>query len=385
MGLDVPNAMPQITTPHPDLELGYPRQPLNYSVVLPDGGVGERTGMIFYIFGFGSSYDDSYAQKLLPYLANDHDCVAVAVDYHGAEAQKNLELRFAPDFFVNLRQHHGVTVSVAPDMDERLFRLSLFSALVESGLNELHESCRLIKQGVSYINFGVLSALDLLQVAAKVMAEYDINHRRIFAIGSSYGGYLALLLTKLAPNTFRFVVDNCGYSGAADAGGVIYGLTSLSGPLRVLLISPQAFRIDPASPAYFNPTRQAIRELAIPDHYQLPSATMAYSYHGQVDNVASPEAKAAVSACLRQNGRHHDLRFIGPADLDGHLFKVPEHGLQASMRGLMRLSMERWLADAPQDVPALTDFDLGTINILACADFDYMFTFGQDGVRLTIC
>jgi len=243
----------------------------------------------------------------------------------------------------------------------------------------------LIKLGDTYINFGVLSALDLLQVAAKVIADYDINRRRIFAIGSSYGGYLALLLTKLAPNTFRFVVDNCGYSGAADAGGVIYGLTSLSGPLRVLLISPQAFRNDPASPAYFNPTRQAIRDLAIPDHYQLPSATMAYSYHGEVDNVASPEAKALVSACLRQMGRHHDLRFIGPAELDGHLFKVPEHGLKASMRGLMRLSMDRWLAEAPQDGPEFTDFDLGTVTILACADFDYMFTFGQDGARLTIC
>lgn len=377
--------MPRIDLPHPDLELGFPRRSLNYSVVLPDAGVGPRTGLVFYIFGFGGAYDDSYARRLLPYLANDHDCVAVAVDYQGGRAQSDDSLSFAPDFFVNLQKHHGVTVGITPDLDDKALRVGLLQTLADAGIRSLHNSCRLIKCGDPYINFGVLPALDHLQVAAKVIAEYAIDRSRIFAIGTSYGGYLALLLNKLAPHTFRCVVDNGGYSSAEDAGNVVYGVTNLGDPVHVLVFSPQAFSANPDSPAYFNAARRAIRDLASADHYHLPSATIAYSYHGDVDNVASPEAKQALSRLLRQKGRRHELRMIGPADLDGRVFKVPGHGFNASMRGLFQLSMERWLADDGRDQSAVTDFDLGTVNTLACADFDYVFHFGRDGARLTIC
>lgn len=377
--------MPIIDPPHPDVELGLSREALSYSVVLPDAGIGPRTGLIFYIFGFGASYDDSYARRLLPYLANDHDCVAVAVDYQGAKAQSTVDADFAADFFINLQRHYGITVSVTPSLagDVNAFLYELSQILAEAGITTLHPSCRLIKRGDRYINFGVLPALDHLQVAARIITEYGIDRRRIFAIGTSYGGYLALLLTKLAPNTFRFVVDNCGFSGLDN---VIYGATTWPGPVRVLIVSPEAFSLNPDSPAYLSPERQAIRELATPEHYQLPSATFAYSYHGVVDDIASPEAKKALSDLLQQKGRHHNLRLIGPADLDGRLFKVPGHGLQASMRGLFQLSMDRWLTDAAHTPAAAeTDFDLGTVNTLACAGSDYVFEFGRDGARLTIC
>ncbi|CAA7622404.1 hypothetical protein MTBLM5_480007 [Magnetospirillum sp. LM-5] len=375
--------MPLIDQPHPDVELGFPRQAVHYSVVLPDAGIGPRTGLVFYIFGFGSSYDDSYARRLLPYLANDHDCVAVAVDYQGAKAQSTLDADFAPDFFVNLQRIYGISVSATPELTQDVYAFmgELCQVLAQAGITRLDPSCRLIKRGDRYVNFGILPALDLLQVAARIIAEYGIDRRRIFAIGTSYGGYLALLLAKLAPNTFRFVVDNCGFSGIDN---VIYGATTWPGPVRVLIVSPQAFSMNPESPAYLGPARQAIRDLATPGHYHLPSATFAYSYHGEIDDVASPQAKQALSELLKQKGRHHALRLIGPDDLDGRVFKVPGHGLQASMRGLFRLCMDRWLADAPPP-ESVTDFDLGTTNVLACADRDYVFEFAPDGARLTIC
>lgn len=387
MGLKYRLPMPLITTPHADVELGYPRRDLPYAVVVPEAGIGPRTGLIVYIFGFGGAYDDAYAQKLLPYLANDHDCVAVAVDYHGGTAQSRLNLSFAPDFFVNLRDHHGISVNITPGVDPVAFRRLLFQTLAEAGVQALHPACRLIKEGESYINFGVLPALDLLQVVARVIAEHGIDRRRIFALGTSYGGYLALLLAKLAPNTFRFVVDNCGFSNAADAAGVVYGFTTLAEPVAVQMVARQAFSADPRSPAHFNASRQAIRDLAVASHYHLPSATFAYSYHGTQDHVASPQAKQALSALLQSQGRRHHLRMIGSQDVDGQVFKVPDHGFKASMRGLFRLSMERWLSEPGHDLDPdpITDFDLGTVTMLECAELDYLFEFSPAGVRLTIC
>jgi hypothetical protein len=177
--------MPIIDPPHPDVELGLSREALSYSVVLPDAGIGPRTGLIFYIFGFGASYDDSYARRLLPYLANDHDCVAVAVDYQGAKAQSTVDADFASDFFINLQRHYGITVSVTPSLagDVNAFLYELSQILAEAGITTLHPSCRLIKRGDRYINFGVLPALDHLQVAARIITEYGIDRRRIF--GSS--------------------------------------------------------------------------------------------------------------------------------------------------------------------------------------------------------
>jgi pimeloyl-ACP methyl ester carboxylesterase len=73
-----------ISTPLPDLELAVPRAELEYKLALPPQGVGQQTGLIVYIHGFGARFDDPYACKLLPHLAEKYDCVAVSIDYHGA-------------------------------------------------------------------------------------------------------------------------------------------------------------------------------------------------------------------------------------------------------------------------------------------------------------
>src|ERR1700675_2140186 len=86
---------------------------------------------------------------------------------------------------------------------------------------------------------GVLPALDGLQVVHRLLGEHGLNRRRTFLLGTSYGGYIAGMMAKFAPATFRMVVDNSGFSSAQDdianvfgCPGIHVGPVALCVPLR---------------------------------------------------------------------------------------------------------------------------------------------------------
>lgn len=376
--------MPVIVNPHPDLELGAERRPLHYAEALPEAGIGPETGLVFFIHGFGASFDDAYTQKLLPFLANTHDCVAVAVDYHDAHATNRIKMTPAPNFFEALKYRHGVSVNMPPEPFFEGALKKLFEILADSGIEMLHEDCFLLGGPELYMNFGLLAALDHLTVLHKVLELYPINRRRLFVLGTSYGGYIALMMRKIAPNSFRLVIDNSGFSNVADASGVAYGVTlPLSRP-KVAHRCVLAFSADPSSARFMGAARQSIRDLAVAEHYGMSGGCVTYTYHSRTDKVASAAAKELVVAQARQLGHHHDLRLIEAGDVDGRLFKDTDHGMSASMRELFRLSHERWRQSGGSDIEH-TDFDLGTVNSLMCAELDYVFSFDRAGVRLCIC
>lgn len=383
--------MPEIRTPHPDLELGAARGPLAYALALPNAGIGPRTGVIFYVHGLGQSYDDDYARKILPYWADLYDCVAVSVDYfgshgffsdQGAAVPRGYALRPHPDFFLRLRERHGVSVEMPAGLDMRYALPSLLETLGANGIARLHPDCLLIRDFPGYMSFGVLPALDHLQVLHDILRRYPLDRRRLFVFGTSYGGTIAFLMAKFAPNTFRLVVENSCYSGVEDTLPLLYGgSTTAFGGISFDSHAVLAFSPDPLSPAYLSPARRMIRDLSAAGHYALPSDTVLHSYHCVVDEVAPTANKVRVAEALR--GRRHELTLVGESDLDGSTFKVLEHAMRASLRRVFDRSYHRWLPQADA-APAITDFDLGTVNALSCGSQTYVFSYDMDGVRLRI-
>lgn len=378
--------MPRIDQPQPDLELAMERRGFDYALRLPSAGLSPETGLILYVYGFAARYDDPYAKKLLPYLADTYDCIAVSVDYHDARshlaAPHGAPAWPAEDFFVKLRQHHGITVSAPAGASFHAIFTPVMKALAAQGIERLHPECHFIKGVEGYVNFGLLPALDHLRVLHDVLRTHAVNKKRIFALGTSYGGYIALLMAKLAPNSFRLIIDNSGFSGPDDCPETIYGMSCYTDPVVIMTRCPFAFSRDPDSPFHFSDSRRAIRTVGVAGHYGLPSDTVLHSYHSATDTVAPIQAKRQTVQEIRRF-RDHDLRLIGESDLDGRVFKTLEHGMKASMRGLFELSYQRWMADG-HAAAAHTDFDLGTRHRLPCGDEDYVLTFGDDGVSLTI-
>lgn len=376
--------MPSLSTPHPDIELGLPRRPVEYGLTIPAGGIGPRTGLVVYIHGLGWACDDAYADKLLSHLADRYDLVAVAVRYHGTGLYtEEVPAIPVPDFFARIAQHYGITINAPPGVPWPRILDKVAETLRARGLVSLHPDCSFIRLHDEHYSFGVLPALDILGVVHAVMRAHSLNRRRFFAIGTSYGGYIALLLAKFAPNTFRMVVDNSGFTAPADHMDGIYGKNwgIGCGGLEAVCRNRYAFSDDSASPFFFTPSHHKIRDMCEVSHFQ-QADTALFTYHSTVDSVASPERKRELGAALA-GFRRYEQTFVGTGDLDGHLFKTHEHGMQASLRGLFARSYERWLPLA-ENAPEVTDFDLGSDVTLACGDRTYCLSYSPtQGVRLS--
>jgi len=373
----------EISTPHDDIELGIARVPLRYAVTQPPTGLGDDTGLILYIGGYGSGYDDDYARNLRRHLAETYDCVVVSADYFGSECHQEKDRLPAADFFVKLKEHFGLEMTVPAGTPIQTAARAALDALVERGVRDLPPEIHFINPGGQYNSFGLLPALDCLQVVHRVMADRPINRHRVFLLGSSYGGYIGLLLNKLAPNTFRLIVDNSGFSSSADTLNSIQGVSRLNyRGMRVAVRNQLHFSLSPGRPNSFTPGFAALRELRDPAHYH-PGDTVIESFHSALDTFAPIAHKRELAAVLAA-ARPCTLTVVTEEDLDGHCFKTLEHGMQASLRGLFKRSYERWLplAGSARDV---TDFDMETAMDFDCEELCYHIAFSRShGVGMTL-
>jgi pimeloyl-ACP methyl ester carboxylesterase len=371
-----------IATPHADIELGVGRQPLRYLLRAPAAGLDGHTGLALFIVGYGMEPCGAYAQKLLAHLADRHNCVAVSVDYFGANLLAKSRLAPLPDFFLKLAQHYGICITAPADVDMLQLLLSLANLLRQNGVTRLTDECQLAAVCEEYNSMGLLPAFDGLQVTHRVLSEFPLDRRRLFVIGTSYGGYIASLMMKLAPNTFRMVVDNSGFSSADDDLDGVMGLAKVHvGGVAMVGRAVRAWSRDPASATYFSSVRHAIRDLR--DRAQVKDNTAClYAYHAAADTVAPTAEKLRLRDAY--DGRvHYDLSIVDATQLDGHLFKTLEHGMKASLRGLFDLSYEKFVA-AGGALADHTDFDLAAEHRFPCGGEDYLVRFGATGVCASI-
>ena len=372
-----------IDLPHPDIELGIERSPLTYFVRTPDAGLDRNTGLVVFISGYGMEPGGSYEQNLLSYLANQHNCVAVSVRYFGADLYLEGNFIPMPDFFTRFAEHYGVTVSLARGTPLASVLRKLAELLKENGITSFHPDCRLVVSRNAYNSMGFLPALDHLQVTHRLLLEYALDRSRVYVIGTSYGGYIASLMMKLAPGTFRMVVDNSGFSSAED------DLPGLAGVFRLWIagvaidtLSVRCWSSDPVAANYFGKPRREIRSLLETRHVY-PNTARAYAYHSATDAVAPLERKLQLREIYA--GRvDYDLRVVDADALDGRVFKNLSHGMGASMRGVFDLSYEKYLAAGGPRADHC-DFDLEREIVFPCSGEDYVLRYSpQTGIKASL-
>lgn len=363
--------------PPDDFELQGARDPLAYRIAIPSGGIGPNTGLVFYIHGYGFAFDDAYADKLLRRLADGFDLVAVAVRYFGATVHKPTGYALSASFFAAVAEKHGIRATAPAGTPPDIVLKALLQALAQRGVTELDKDCLLTVTGVEYHSFGLLPALDHMAVLHAVLAGHQLDKRRLFVLGSSYGGYIASLLVKLAPHSFRMVVDNSGFSSPRDDLSGTYGYTSVEiCGVKVPASTQRHFTRDFRSPAWFSPARLRIRDLLERDHIT-PTSTQIFGYHSVADRVAPIELKRRLAQVYA--GRVPFVQaVIDRKGLDGRLFKTLEHGMRASLSGLFAHSYDSFAAAAAE---AVTDFDLGTRLAFDCGTASYRVEYSRTGLR----
>jgi len=340
------------------------------------------TGLIFTICGYGQSPIQEYwKDKLPPYLADTHNCVVVAVNYFGCTAKAAINPRPFPDFFAKLKEQYGLEIEAPPGTDVSRLLAETCTALAAAGITELDENYMLLDDNADeYPSFGFLPALDHLQVLGEVLKTHAINKKRLYVLGTSYGGYIGLLMGKLAPNTFRMIVDNSGFTKIT---GSVYGINDMSRPARlnVLGVSIQVLEkgmwsTDPESPHFLNSHHAMIRDLATPGHMQA-SNTHYYCYHPIGDTVAPTEEKIQFQN-LADGLMTVSLTLIDEAALDGRIFKTLDHGMNASMRGLFDMAYGAYMESTPAP-DATTDFDLESSLRFDCGEKAYSVEYSAGG------
>ena len=365
-----------------DAENGFFRQNLPFQYSLPDNGINKTTGLIVYIGGYGSEYDDLYTSKLLGYFSDKYDCISASVKYFGSDLYGLAEVVPASDFFVNLKKTTGVTVKASASASPASLLSDTLEMLSTSGVNELDLSCRAILKSDDYNSFGVIPALDHLVVVWHLLKMFKPNSSRLFVIGTSCGGHIASMMLKFAPNTFSMIVENSGFTSAADHLSGIYGVfrEKICG-INIVGFAQHRWKKRPG-PFFFSDSHRRIRSLLEKEHISR-SNTELYSFHWQGDNVASINRKVKLVKLYAGKVSYHQ-KVITNDMLDGMEFKTPEHGMRASMRKIFSRSYLHYTKYS-KDPKKLTDFELNSKISLDCGDLIYRILFSvETGVELKV-
>ncbi|OKP90596.1 hypothetical protein A3842_03220 [Paenibacillus sp. P3E] len=378
-----------IIQPHADVELGFSRNELDYYVTLPVESITDDTGLIITIPGFGGLANSSYQlEKLNPYLAEKYNCIVVSLNYFGIYRGNNMKM---DDHFIhNMEQIYGTPSTywnnITSDHD---FYVKLGELLERRGLFQLDPRCQALKitERNEYQSYGFLPALDNLTVLGDVLKRYPtINKRKIIAYGSSYGGYIAMLCGKFAPNTFSVIIDNSGFSRTRlkyIVGREIleHDFTATVNYNNKFYTVPFAYNnpwtiMDETSPHYFGDSHKQIRNLFIREH-RVKSDTRYYIFHCEEDQIASVEDKDKVVALLSNYNSTYYKR-VGMSDLDGTLFKKYAHAMDASLRKLFDHVAEQDNEYGLMKEKSENEFINNQVNSLNCGNKNYIFNFRDD-------
>lgn len=382
-----------VTTPHPDIELGFKRTELEYFLTIPDAGVNTDTGLIFFISGFGDKADSEYQRmKLRPYLADNHNCITVGINYFGIGNRTETGATCITDnqFLSWFRRLYCPELG-AESQNSLTDPNELFRVIKKRGLTELDSRCRftLVIANGEYQSFGFLPAIDHLQVLGEILKQFKINRRRIIAYGTSYGGYIALLLGKFAPDTFSAIIDNSGFvktdlryivGNELPELGEEYSREFNGLMMRFVTNSPWTV-LDKRSPCFFSESCGSIRSL-IHERHIAESETKYHIFHSVKDELSPIYLKERFVDILRAKNVRAYFKKVTSEDIDGRVFKDTKHGMNASMRGIFDLV-------AGLDDNSLcrengtTDFDLKSVRRYECGNKTYVFKY-DDTLRVGI-
>lgn len=380
---------------HDDFELNIKRESqLTYHMALnkekkPDG-------IIFVIPGFGDDASLEYQQNLLTHITKEYNLLAVFVEYHAlfARPSNGATFNFDPfdtELLIHIIQKYNIQLDendlsfygITKAIDEQLPKnaVGVISATLFPDKNE-------------YQNFGVLQAVDILTVLYHLKSlGYDelIEKAPVIAMGSSHGGYIASLLTKLAPNTFDLIIDNSCYvkPPLKYIIGKEHDITQPEFELRcpnfmVCGFTATHWTKDQESPYYFSNSAYEIRDLTNRSHNKVKintyhSKTSYISYHSKHDIEIAPYTdKKEYVSLLKDLGSNYKFHTIENEDqLDGKFIKNLDHAMGASNKELMKNTIPTFL----EDYTVSTETDIAKrskISYNTSENNQYIFNFNEN-------
>ncbi|EAC1684719.1 DUF2920 family protein [Campylobacter jejuni] len=345
-----------------DVELNIKRtSKLEYRISYDDEK--DIKAIVFVIGGYGANANISFLDFDREYIAKNFDVVVVHVFYHCFCAR------------ISNNKKYSASISF---MEEDL--LSLSKILLDFGINPQNLDCKnstkyyelliqhiitLKSQGKlaqnyqakftstfippngDYQNYGIMAAIDHINALKDLVKRFPkfADLPKIYG-GGSYGGYLALLIAKIAPWYVDGVIDNSGVCLPFLA--CILGREMNQGEFyfegsgyRLYCFVYKYWNRNMNSSYYFGDENYLIRAVLNSNHLQIQSNlnknTIFVSYHSIQDMGAPVQNKIELYKCYQELGYDATLHLIKDEnDIDGRFVKSLEHGLRMTDRALFR-------------------------------------------------
>ncbi|HHD0463602.1 TPA: DUF2920 family protein [Campylobacter coli] len=234
---------------------------------------------------------------------------------------------------------------IIPFIEQRAGEIKQAGLVDES--QKIGLSCDFIPPNGDYQNFGIMAALDHINALKDLVKRFPefADLPKIYG-GGSYGGYLSLLIAKIAPWYVDGVIDNSGSAlpplnyilGREMESGCDYVLNSSHILIQCFLKTHWTRKEN--SPYFFNNENYFIRTLLNKDHLILQSQKnkniIYVSYHSKEDPLTPANFKELTMQILKILGYDVSLNLIDENKIDGKFIKNLDHGCGIPDKALFR-------------------------------------------------
>jgi len=332
-----------------DFELGIKRENLlKYNVTYPSDK--KVLAIVFVIPGFGEDTNSDYLEKMRHYVANEFSVAVVNVFYHCFYSRLNngASLEFDDSdipFLENSIVKHNIDFSDIKDITRDIILDKFISTN-----KEIIIPMTLVPKNNEYQNFGVMQAIDHLNVLLDLKKNIKLlkSVEKTICFGSSHGGYISNMMSKIAPNVIDYIVDNSSYvkpplqyivGKEKDVNFPEFIVTS--NKLKIYCFVKTHWSMDKKSKYYFSSDRYRIRNIGDEEHLKLMSEfsknkTKYIFYHSKHDAIASIEDKIDFVDNLHDCGYEIKLNIYKEEnEVDGKFIKNLQHGMGMSIKELI--------------------------------------------------
>lgn len=211
-----------------------------------------------------------------------------------------------------------------------------------------------------YQNFGVMSAIDVLNALLFVKKEFGLKDLPCVLVGSSHGAYIANLAAKIAPWAIAGVIDNSSWNlkteifdkkfyghhcfrnigfGKELANVGLHRCDDKKENFLFCLSTATKWTNDKGSANYFSRSRYEMRDVAWDEHLNTQAQNkkpIYVGYHSSEDAIASLDDKIAFYKSLKALGYDATLHVIkDESQVDGKFIKNLGHGMNMSIKTLI--------------------------------------------------
>ncbi|HBD2749338.1 DUF2920 family protein [Campylobacter jejuni] len=362
--------------------------------------------IVFIVGGFGANANISFLDFDREYIAKNFNVVAVNVFYHCfCHRRSNVEKYSAITMFTkedvsNLSQallEIGVNINVNLENAQQCYELLNQNITTLKSQGKLAQNYQakftstFIPPNGDYQNFGIMAAIDHINALKDLVKRFPkfADLPKIYG-GGSYGGYLALLIAKIAPWYVDGVIDNSGtvlpllrYIIGRDLGQFDF---IFNDPNTLIEMFTKTYwtREDEKLPYFFANENYMIRSLLNSSHLiiqvNVNKNIVLVSYHSSKDEFNTSKDKQTLFLAYKELGYDATLHLIkDESEVDGRFIKDLNHGMRITDKALFRKELPLMLKKLQKRKSFMQE------NSISYPCGDKIFTFKDKGDKFVLC